>query len=50
MTSYYYDDLCGLGEMAAVARQLWRDLGLAPADIQTAVLYDHFTPYANTLL
>ena len=45
MTSYYYDDLCGLGEMAAVARQLWRTSGLSPADIQTAVLYDHFTPY-----
>ena len=45
MTSYYYDDLCGLGEMAAVARQLWQTSGLAPDDIQTAVLYDHFTPY-----
>jgi acetyl-CoA acetyltransferase len=45
MTSYYYDDLCGLGEMAVVARQLWQTSGLTPADIQTAVLYDHFTPY-----
>ena len=45
MTSYYYDDLCGLGEMEAVARQLWQTSGLSPADIQTAVLYDHFTPY-----
>jgi acetyl-CoA acetyltransferase len=45
MTSYYYDDLCGLGEMAAVARQLWQTSGLSPADVQTAVLYDHFTPY-----
>ncbi len=45
MTSYYYDDLCGLGEMASVARQLWQTSGLSPADIQTAVLYDHFTPY-----
>ena len=45
MTSYYYDDLCGLGEMAVVARQLWQTSGLSPADIQTAVLYDHFTPY-----
>ena len=28
-----------------MARQLWETSGLAPADIQTAVLYDHFTPY-----
>jgi acetyl-CoA acetyltransferase len=45
MTSYYVGDLCGLGEMEAVARQLWQTSGLTPADIQTAVLYDHFTPY-----
>ena len=45
MTSYYYDDLTGLGEMESVARQLWQTSGLTPADIQTAVLYDHFTPY-----
>lgn len=45
MTSYYHDDLCGLGEMGVVASQLWRTSGLSPADIQTAVLYDHFTPY-----
>jgi acetyl-CoA acetyltransferase len=30
--------------MGVVARQLWRTSGLAPADIDTAVLYDHFTP------
>jgi acetyl-CoA acetyltransferase len=24
---------------------LWSSSGLGPADIQTAVLYDHFTPY-----
>ncbi len=45
MTSYYSDDLCGLPEMAVVAGQLWASSGLGPADIQTAVLYDHFTPY-----
>ena len=45
MTSYYYDDLTVLGEMDAVARQLWATSGLSPADIQTAVIYDHFTPY-----
>ncbi len=45
MTSYYRDDLTGLPEMGVVARQLWAQAGLAPGDIRTAVLYDHFTPY-----
>ena len=45
MTSYYANDLCELPEMGVVARQLWETSGLSPADIQTAVLYDHFTPY-----
>ena len=45
MTSYYRDDIARLPEMGAVARQLWEGSGLTPADIQTAVLYDHFTPY-----
>ncbi len=45
MTSYYRDDLLGLPEMAVVARQLWATSGLGPADMQAAILYDHFTPY-----
>ena len=45
MTCYYRDDLTGLPEMAVVARQLWETSGLGPADIQAAILYDHFTPY-----
>jgi len=45
MTSYYRDDLTELPEIAIVARQLWRSSGLAPKDISTAVLYDHFTPF-----
>ena len=35
---------CGLPEMAVVARQLWETSGLGPDDMQTAILYDHFTP------
>jgi acetyl-CoA acetyltransferase len=31
--------------MDVVARQLWRTSGLRPADIDVAVLYDHFTPF-----
>ncbi|MFD7105386.1 lipid-transfer protein [Streptomyces celluloflavus] len=45
MTSFYRDDLTGLPEMGVVARQLWRTAGLAPADIDVAILYDHFTPF-----
>ena len=45
MTSYYRDDVAALPEMGVVARQLWGQSGFAPADVRTAVLYDHFTPY-----
>jgi acetyl-CoA acetyltransferase len=45
MTSYYRDDITGLPEMGLVARQLWQQSGLRPADVQTAVIYDHFTPF-----
>jgi acetyl-CoA acetyltransferase len=45
MTSYYRDDMTGLPEMGVVARQLWQHAGLGPADVRTAILYDHFTPY-----
>jgi acetyl-CoA acetyltransferase len=44
MTSYYRDDI-GIPEMGVVGRELWRQSGLGPDDVQTAVLYDHFTPY-----
>ncbi|WP_328732018.1 lipid-transfer protein [Streptomyces caniferus] len=45
MTSFYRDGLTGLPEMNVVARQLWRTAALAPADIDVAILYDHFTPF-----
>ncbi|MEV0585712.1 lipid-transfer protein [Nonomuraea sp. NPDC050310] len=45
MTSYYRDDLGGLPEISVVGRQLWERSGLSPDDIQTAILYDHFTPF-----
>ncbi|MET9671545.1 lipid-transfer protein [Streptomyces sp. NPDC006482] len=45
MTSFYRDELAGLPEMSVVARQLWRTSGLAPADIDVGILYDHFTPF-----
>ena len=37
-------------EMGLVARQLWAMAGIGPADVQTAVLYDHFTPFVLTQL
>jgi acetyl-CoA acetyltransferase len=45
MTSFFRDQISGLPEMGLVARQLWQQSGLKPADIQTAVIYDHFTPF-----
>jgi acetyl-CoA acetyltransferase len=44
MTSYYRHEI-GLQEMGLVGRELWRQSGLGPADMDTAVLYDHFTPF-----
>jgi len=45
MTSYYRDTVTGLPEIGLVGRQLWQQSGLAPTDIDTAFLYDHFTPF-----
>jgi acetyl-CoA acetyltransferase len=45
MTSYYRPGMAALPEMGVVARQLWRQAGVGPDGIRTAVLYDHFTPY-----
>jgi acetyl-CoA acetyltransferase len=45
MTSFYRADIAQLPEMGVVAREMWASSGLCPADIQTAILYDHFTPY-----
>jgi acetyl-CoA acetyltransferase len=45
MTSYYRDSIGDLPEMAFVARQLYEQSGVGPKDFQTAVVYDHFTPF-----
>jgi acetyl-CoA acetyltransferase len=45
MTSYFREDITGLPEMGLVAKQLWQQSKLGPDDIQTAVIYDHFTPF-----
>lgn len=50
MTSYYRDDMTGLPEMGVVGGRLWKQSGLGPSDMQTAILYDHFTPFVLTQL
>jgi acetyl-CoA acetyltransferase len=47
MTSFYRpdDEMVGIPEMGLVARRLYEQAGIGPSDIQTAVLYDHFTPF-----
>src|SRR4051794_18442358 len=50
MTSYYRESISGLPEMRLVADQLWATSGLGPDDVQTAVIYDHFTPFVLTQL
>ncbi|MER7007868.1 lipid-transfer protein [Dactylosporangium sp. NPDC000555] len=45
MVSYYRPDIGSLPEMGVVARQLYATAGLGPQDIDTAVIYDHFTPF-----
>ncbi|MFI1460743.1 lipid-transfer protein [Nocardia carnea] len=44
MTSYYRPDITRIPEMGLVGRQLYGQSGLQPADIDAAILYDHFTP------
>lgn len=45
MTSYYRKDISALSEMKLVADQLYAMSGLGPDDIQTATIYDHFSPF-----
>jgi len=45
MTPFYGKDITALPEMKLVARQLYEMSDLTPADIQTATIYDHFTPF-----
>lgn len=45
MTSYYRKDISALSEMKLVADQLYAMSGFSPDDIQTGILYDHFSPF-----
>ncbi|NDZ78942.1 lipid-transfer protein [Streptomyces sp. SID10853] len=44
MTSYYRTGTSAIPEMGLVGTQLYRQSGLGPTDMDSAVLYDHFTP------
>lgn len=44
MTSYQRRDITRLEEAEACARELYRAAQIAPADIDVALIYDHFTP------
>jgi acetyl-CoA acetyltransferase len=45
MTGYYHEDITDLPETQLVAKQLFEMARLSPADIQTVILYDHFSPF-----
>ena len=45
MRSYFRESLTGLPEMATCARQIFETSDLTPDAVQTAVFYDHFTPF-----
>jgi acetyl-CoA acetyltransferase len=44
ISNYYHADLTTMPEAVGVARRLWAQSGLAPHDVQVALLYDAFTP------
>ena len=44
ISNYYHDDLTVMPEAVGTARRLYEQSGLSPRDIQTAQLYDAFTP------
>ncbi|GAA3996008.1 lipid-transfer protein [Comamonas faecalis] len=50
MTSFFREDITDLPEMGVVAKELYAQSGLTPEDFQTAVIYDHFTPFVMTQL
>jgi acetyl-CoA acetyltransferase len=43
MTSFYRPSISGLPEMDLVAKQVYRQSGLGPKDVDAAVIYDAFT-------
>ena len=44
MSNYYRPNIAPFDEVALLARQLYAGARLTPADIQAAIIYDHFAP------
>ena len=44
LTNYYRDNIAPFDEVALAARQLYAMSGLAPQNVQAAIIYDHFSP------
>ena len=44
MSSYYREHIDQMPEVELTARQMWKQAGLGPGEIDAAVLYDAFTP------
>jgi acetyl-CoA acetyltransferase len=45
MTSYSRERITDMAEIGLVAKQLWAQSGLSHDDMDSLLLYDHFTPY-----
>ena len=50
VTNYYHDDITTMPEVQLMGDELWKQSGVGPEDIKTAILYDHFTPFVLTQL
>jgi acetyl-CoA acetyltransferase len=44
MRNFYATSITDSAEVALAATKMWHDADLTPADMQLAILYDHFTP------
>lgn len=44
MTSFYHGEIAGIPSMDIAAKQAYKQSGLAPDDIDAAIIYDAFTP------
>ncbi|SER17806.1 Acetyl-CoA acetyltransferase [Solimonas aquatica] len=45
ISNYYHADLTVMPEARGVAKRLWAQTGLSPADMQAAMIYDAFSPH-----
>jgi acetyl-CoA acetyltransferase len=50
ISNFYHDDLTLMPEAVGVAKRLYAQTGIKPSEIQTAMIYDAFTPQVLTQL